>query len=151
MFLLTDTDHEYTKDKLNAIPIAYALKGKSLKTSICRQMMNDVQNFLCAKGVNVLVEAYDGQWSGLVFRGQNNEPLTPFEVQRDAWLSFASMSKDKLVEYLTHISNKEAIRHYAKLFLGISKYIIHLVEIILDYFAVVPSSALISPIIFEDN
>ena len=44
------------------------------------------------------------------------------------------------------MSNKEAIRHYAELFLGISKYIIYLVEIILDYFAVVPSSALISPI-----
>ena len=35
--------------------------------------------------------------------------------------------------------NKEAIRHYAELFLGISKYNIYLVEIILDYFAVVPS------------
>ena len=60
LFLLTDTDGEYTKDKLNAIPIAYALKGKSLKTSICRQMMNNVRNYLSAKGVNVLVEAYDG-------------------------------------------------------------------------------------------
>ena len=49
------------------------------------------------------------------------------------------------------INNKEVIRHYAELFLGISKYIIYLVEIILDYFAVVPSSALISPIFFEDN
>ena len=48
-------------------------------------------------------------------------------------------------------NNKEAIWHYAELFLGISKYIIYLVEIILDYFAVVPSSALISPIFFEDN
>ena len=35
--------------------------------------------------------------------------------------------------------NKEAIWHYAELFLGISKYNIYLVEIILDYFAVVPS------------
>ena len=86
MFLLTDTDHEYTEDKLNAILIAYALKGKSLKTSICRQMMNDVRNYLSAKGVNVLVEAYDGQWAGLVFRRQQNQLLTLFEVQRDAWL-----------------------------------------------------------------
>ena len=35
---------------------------------------------------------------------------------------------------------KEAFGHYAELFLGISKYIIYLVEIILDYFAVVPSA-----------
>ena len=49
------------------------------------------------------------------------------------------------------ISNKEAIWLYAELFLGISKYIMYLIEIILDYLAVVPSSALISPIFFEDN
>ena len=45
LFVLTDTDREYSKDKPNAIPIAYALKGKSLKVSTCRQMMNDVCNF----------------------------------------------------------------------------------------------------------
>ena len=39
----------------------------------------------------------------------------------------------------TKKNNKEAIRHYAELFLGISKYNICLVEIILDYFSVVPS------------
>ena len=36
-------------------------------------------------------------------------------------------------------AKKEAIWYYAELFLGISKYILYLVEIILDYFAVVPS------------
>ena len=64
LFVLTDTDREYSKDKPNAIPIAYALKGKSLKVSTCRQMINDVCNFLQQNGINVLVEAYDGQWSG---------------------------------------------------------------------------------------
>ena len=61
LFVLTDTDREYSKDKPNAIPIAYALKGKSLKVSTCRQMMNDVCNFLQQNGINVLVEAYGGQ------------------------------------------------------------------------------------------
>ena len=51
-------------------------------------------------------------------------------------------------ERLYQIVNKEAIWLYAELFLGISKYIIYPVEIILDYLAVVPSSALISPIFF---
>ena len=61
LFLLTDTDREYSKTKSNAIPIAFALKGKFLKVSICRQMMSDVQNYLHRKNINVLVEAYDGQ------------------------------------------------------------------------------------------
>ena len=51
--------------------------------------------------------------------------------------------KNRVTLALRHLigakHNKEAIRHYAELFLGISKYIIYLVEIILDYFAMVPS------------
>ena len=46
---------------------------------------------------------------------------------------------EELIGFLQEKSNKEAIRHYAELFLGISKYNIYLVEIILDHFAVVPS------------
>ena len=104
LFLLTDTDREYSKDKASAIPIAYALKGKSLKVSVCRKMMNDVRTYLHRKNVNVLVEAYDGQWSGLVFRSAQNEPLTLFELQRDAWTTYATLAKDKLLQHLAHVS-----------------------------------------------
>ena len=117
LFLLTDTDREYSKTKSNAIPIAFALKGKSLKVSICRQMMSDVRNYLHRKKINVLVEAYDGQWAGLVFRNGQNEPLTLFEVQRDAWTKFATSAKDKLITFLGTISlnPKEELKHLSTL------------------------------------
>ena len=104
LFLLTDTDREYNKDKPSSIPIAYALKGKSLKTSVCRSMMNQVRNVLNDNKIQILVEAYDGQWANLVFRGQNNEPLTLFELQRDVWLTFATMSKDNLLKFIDSVS-----------------------------------------------
>ena len=104
LFLLTDTDREYNKDRPSSIPIAYALKGKSLKTSVCRSMMNQVQNVLNDNKIQILVEAYDGQWANLVFRGQNNEPLTLFELQRDVWLTFATMSKDNLLKFIDSVS-----------------------------------------------
>ena len=103
LFVLTDTDREYSKDKPNAIPIAYALKGKSLKVSICRQMVNDVHNFLQGNGINVLVEAYDSQWSRIVFCDENNKPLTLFEVQRDSWLEYSQMSNDKLLSFIQNL------------------------------------------------
>ena len=104
LFLLTDTDHEYNKDKPSAVPIAYALKGKSLKTSVCRSMMNEVRNVLNENKIKILVEAYDGQWANLVFRGQNNEPLTLFELQHNVWISFATMSKDNLLKFIDSVS-----------------------------------------------
>ena len=103
LFVLTDTDREYSKDKPNAIPIAYALKCKSLKVSTCRQMMNDVRNTMKDNGINILVKAYDGQWCGLVFQDQNNKPLTLFEAQRDSWLQYSGMSKDKLLSFITNL------------------------------------------------
>ena len=103
LFVLTDTDREYSKDKPNAIPVAYALNGKSLKVSTCRQMMNDVRNTMKENGIDILVEAYDGQWSGLVFRDHNNKPLTLFEVQRDSLLQYSGMSKDKLLSFIRNL------------------------------------------------
>ena len=104
LFLLTDTDREYSKDKPSAIPIAYALKGKSLRVSISRKMMNDVRDFLKEKGISVLVEAYDGQWSALVFHDQDDQPLTLFELQRKIWMQFATMSKDNLLKAISQLT-----------------------------------------------
>ena len=67
LFLLTDTDHGYSRDKPSAVPVAYALKGRSLKTLTARKMVTDVRNFLHTHNINVLVEAYDRQWDNLVF------------------------------------------------------------------------------------
>ena len=95
LFLLTDTDRSFQKDKPAAIPVAYALKGRSLKVSTALKMVNDVWNFLKEHDINVLVESYDGQWARLVFRDRNNNPLTLFELQRDCWLKFSNMSKGR--------------------------------------------------------
>ena len=104
LFLLTDTDHSYNKDKPSSIPVAYALKGRSLKTETTRQMVMDVRNFLYRHKINVLVEAYDGQWSSLVFRDHNGKPLTLFELQRNCWLKFKTMSQEKLINFIESLS-----------------------------------------------
>ena len=104
LFLLTDTDHSYNKDKPSSIPVAYALKGRSLKTETTRQMVMDVRNFLHQHKINVLVEAYDGQWSSLVFLDHNDKPLTLFELQRDCWLKFKTMSQEKLINFIESLS-----------------------------------------------
>ena len=86
------------------MPVAYALKGKSLRVSTAQKMVSDVRNFLHQHGINVLVEAYDGQWAGLVFCNHNDKPLTLFELQRNCWLKFSKMSKEKLVTFIESVS-----------------------------------------------
>ena len=115
LFLLTDTDRSYNKDKPHAIPVAYGLKGKSLTSVTARQMVSDVRDFLHTNNINVLIEAYDGQWSNIVFRDSEDKPLTLFKLQRDSWLKFKSMSQEKLVNFIESISrnNVENLQQWA--------------------------------------
>ena len=54
-FLLTDTDQTYNKDKPNAVPVVYGLKGHSLNSETVRQIVTDVRNFLHHHNINVSV------------------------------------------------------------------------------------------------
>ena len=105
LFVATDSDRTFDKDRPSSIPIAYALKGKSIRISTGRKMINAVREKLNNNGTSVLCEAVDGQWSGLVFRSENGKPLTLFELQRDTWNKFRNMSKDKLLQFLLNMSN----------------------------------------------
>ena len=67
-------------------------------------MVVDVRNFLHQQKINVLVEAYDGQWSSLVFCDHNDKPLTLFKLQRDCWLKFKTMSQEKLINFVESLS-----------------------------------------------
>ena len=116
LFVCTDSDREFNKDKPTSIPMAYALKGRSIRIVTARKMLNVVCDQLKDNGTSVLCEAVDGQWSGIVFRDEQLKPLTLFELQRDSWMKFANMSKEKLLQFIQDISyvsndEKEQYRH----------------------------------------
>ncbi|MCG8624384.1 MAG: hypothetical protein MJE68_20625, partial [Proteobacteria bacterium] len=104
LFICTDSDREFNKDKPTAIPVAYALKGRSLRYCTARKMINMVRDKLKDNGTSILCEAVDGQWSGIVFRDENCKPLTLFELQRDCWLKFGNMSKANMLQFIQDIS-----------------------------------------------
>ena len=94
LFVLTDTYRQFNRDKLATVPIAYALKGKSICPEMARKMVDGVRGFLYENKCKVLVEAYDSQWAGLVFRDAQNKPLTMFELQHECWTDVNRALKD---------------------------------------------------------
>lgn len=108
LFVATDTDREFDKEKPVAIPVAYALKGKSIKMAVAREMMHIVRKKLTESGVNIVAEAFDGQYAQLVFRSTHDEPLTLFEFCRDCWNTFATLSKKKMLEIVNSMSEVTA-------------------------------------------
>ena len=88
LFIATDIDREFNKDLPLSVPIAYGLKGKSIRLDTARNMINVVRDKLKVENISVLVEALDGQWSGIVFRDENKNPLTLYDFDKDCWLKF---------------------------------------------------------------
>ena len=81
IFICTDSDRAFNKDKSSSIPIAYALKDKSIRICTARKMINMVRDKLKDNRTSILCEAVDGQWSGIVFRDESLRPLTLLELQ----------------------------------------------------------------------
>ena len=104
LFVCMDSDREFNKDKPTSIPLVYGLKGRSIRNSTARKMINIVRDKLKDNGTSIFCESVDGQWSGIVFRDQKLRPLTLFELQHDSWLRFAKMSKEALLQFIQDIS-----------------------------------------------
>ena len=67
LFVCTDSDRAFNKDKPTSISIAYALKGRSIRISTACKMINKARDKLKEHGTQILCESVDGQWSGIVF------------------------------------------------------------------------------------
>ena len=107
LFVASDSDRQFNKDIPSCIPIAYGLKGKSIRIETTRKMINVVQNALNRKNIRVLAESLDGQWAPIVFRDSDNNPLTVYKFDKDCWSKFLKMGKSNLLRYMetfSHIS-----------------------------------------------
>ena len=104
LFLITDTDREFQKELPISVPIAYGMKGKSIRLDTARKMMNVVRDELKEHNCNVLVEALDGQWAGLIFRDEIKNPLMFYELDKDCWQKFSLKSKIGVMTLMEHFS-----------------------------------------------
>ena len=73
---MSDADRQASKNGIDHIPVAYALKGPSLTVEIMRKMVEEVRNACKQHGVNILCECSDGQWKNIAFNSRDGEPLT---------------------------------------------------------------------------
>ena len=61
LFVCTDSDRSFNKEKPSSMPLAYALKGCSIRISTARKMIKIVHDHLKQNGTKILCEAVDGQ------------------------------------------------------------------------------------------
>lgn len=101
LFVLSNVDRFSSRTSPLGIPIAYALRGKSMSSAPMRQLLSGVQNYLHANNITVVAQCFDGEWAQVGLRDKNDKPLTMYELQRDTWNMFSDMSMAKAISFVT--------------------------------------------------
>lgn len=104
---LQDTDRQWHPERIHAVPIAYALKGYSLKAEQMRSMCRDVIKACVDKGLRVVCLSFDGQWLTLVHRDHDGKPLTLLQLQKDVYKIASKESKLAQLSFLKQISKPD--------------------------------------------
>ena len=86
------------------MPLAYALKGRSLSNCELRYLINNVRNKLHEREIKVLCEIYDGQWQYTVMHDAHGNPLNMLRVCTSTWLRISKLSKARIVDELMTIN-----------------------------------------------
>lgn len=100
MFVISNSDRISCKEYPLTIPVAYALKGRSLKQDTMRQLLDHVYQTLHANEARLLCTTMDGQWQGIVCRDRHDNPLTELQLQRDVWKKFKDMKLPEILNFI---------------------------------------------------
>lgn len=119
VFMLSDVDRKFKPEMPHAIPIAYGLKGYSLKSESLRNMINHVVQTCHASGLHVPVISFDGQWARIAMRDKDGKPLTILQLQKDVQTEARKMTKPEQTKRLmdanriTNVVNLDDVREVA--------------------------------------
>ena len=100
VFLVANMDRIHKPEIPHAMPIAYALKGYSMKTDVMRCMIEQVLYESYTRGLYIPVIAFDGQWYNIAVGNRNGEPLTLLQLQKDIYNEAKQETKSALLKRL---------------------------------------------------
>ena len=109
VWLLSDTDRCFNPEIPHSLPVAYAMKGYSLTTTVMRKMHNDILQACFDKGLDVVCSCFDGQWLKFATRDDHNRPLTQLQLQCDVW---DQCRKEKRETIINHLSKTNMIKNF---------------------------------------
>ena len=100
VFMINCKDRMQLQYFPSSVPLAYAMKGKSLSNQQLQFMINKVRDVLKLHNIKVLAECYDGQWQNTVMMSEDGFPLNRLRLQNTTWNKVSTVSKNHLMEDL---------------------------------------------------
>ena len=80
--MLNKKDQIHKMNAPNCAPMAYCLKGKSLKMDDLQYMTSKCHDELQSRNILILCEIYNGQWQNVVVFNEVGEPLTKLQLMK---------------------------------------------------------------------
>ncbi|VDI01697.1 Hypothetical predicted protein [Mytilus galloprovincialis] len=101
VFIIANTDRFNNQETPHALPIAYALKGYSMKTDVMRKMLDQVLLECYHRGLYIPVVSFDGQWNNVAIRDNNGKPLTILQLQKDVFNQAKRETKSAILNMIS--------------------------------------------------
>ena len=134
VFLVSDLDRTYKAEKVHAYPIAYGLRGYSVKSESVRKLIQSVLRALFMRGIYTPAVSYDGEWGSLALKTETGTPLTVLELQREVYNDVKKISKAEIIKTVSETAVVKAatfndllgqldfrVDRYGKRFLGVKE------------------------------
>ena len=109
VYMLNDLDRCYQMEANIAHPIAYAMKGTSLKGETFTAMIDYVIKHCEEKGLSIVTTLSDGQWHRHGVRGNEDKPLTVLQLQIDHWKNVKSKDKTAIISEIRRAYKVESL------------------------------------------
>ncbi|KAK7507914.1 hypothetical protein BaRGS_00000879 [Batillaria attramentaria] len=100
VFMLSDLDRIHRREQQHSVPVAYALKGYSLTSSVLRQLIDEVLKRCFERGLYVPAVSFDGQWASASVRTKNGDPLTLLQLQKDVYKEAQKTTKSDMLRQI---------------------------------------------------
>ncbi|XP_045178040.2 uncharacterized protein LOC123538138 [Mercenaria mercenaria] len=101
VYLLADLDRFWKNEQPHAIPVLYFYRGYSLSMDITRKITETCKTACRSNGLDVIVSAADGEFTPLIVRGRDGNPLTQHQLAKDVWKETGKMTKlDMIKDFL---------------------------------------------------
>ena len=102
-FMIAMKDHFQSNSTLNAMPLAYALKGTSMNNNQAQLMIEMVKKKLYECQIPVLCYCFDGQWRNCVMQHSAGNPLTHLQINSCIWGHVSKMSVEQILHDMTSV------------------------------------------------
>ncbi|XP_053406396.1 uncharacterized protein LOC128559213 [Mercenaria mercenaria] len=100
VYLIADLNRLWKKEEPHAVPVTYFYRGHSLSMDIMRKITESCKDVCRSNGLDIVASAADGEFTPIIVRGRQGNPLTQHQLAKDVWKEVCLLTKSEILKRL---------------------------------------------------